>query len=181
MAGGVSAWSKRASPLRRCSLSVLVYQAFTDSSTATATATVAPTMGLLPMAFWFFQTFSCFATRFSKPLSHNGFAAWLLSARSCPIPRFSAFFQKNVDRMWTKKQFLLPCLFLRRPRCLPRHDALKGHPQLPVQRDSVQLCQSHVILAALPCSLLPLLSVSSICAFSASLMGCPFFGRHQHI
>ncbi len=44
-----SSYFKESTALRRCSLSVLVYQAFTASSTATATATVAPTMGLLPM------------------------------------------------------------------------------------------------------------------------------------
>ena len=77
---------------------------FTASSTATATATVAPTMGLLPMAFWVFQAFSSFTTRLLKPLSHNGFPVWLLSARFYLIPCFSAFFQKNVDRMWTKKR-----------------------------------------------------------------------------
>ena len=76
---------------------------FTDSSTATATATVAPTMGLLPMASSVFQAFPRFTVQFPKPLSHNGFSTWLLSTRFCSIPRFSARFQKNVDNMWTRK------------------------------------------------------------------------------
>ena len=77
----------------------LVYQAFRLSSTATATATVAPTMGLLPMPHLSFFRFPLVPIHFLKNRMISRIFRMLTSHLFSAFPvHFSLFIQK----MWTK-------------------------------------------------------------------------------